>query len=133
MARILLVEDYEPNRMLIARMLEKLGHEAVEAGNGKEALDILGDPPAAAPAADAPDDPIAAVLLDVQMPVLDGLDTTRRLREIGWTELPVIALTAHALTGNRETCLKAGMNDYLAKPLTLDMLRATLGKWLPAD
>ncbi len=124
MAKILLAEDDESGRHLIVRMLEKLGHEVVEAENGDVALQALGEPDGGSGS------DFAAVLMDLQMPVLDGLDATRRLRESGWSDLPVIAVTAHALVGDREKCLRAGMNDYLSKPLTLDMLRDMLRRWI---
>lgn len=124
MAKILLAEDDESGRHLIVRMLEKLGHEVVEAENGDVALQALGEPDGGSGS------DFAAVLMDLQMPVLDGLDATRRLRESGWSDLPVIAVTAHALVGDREKCLRAGMNDYLSKPLTLDMLREMLRRWI---
>lgn len=124
MAKILLAEDDESGRHLIVRMLEKLGHEVVEAENGDVALQALGEPGGDVGTA------FAAVLMDLQMPVLDGLDATRRLREMGWSDLPVIAVTAHAMVGDREKCLRAGMNDYLSKPLTLDLLRDILRRWI---
>jgi len=123
-AKILLAEDDESSRHLIVRMLEKLGHEVVETENGDVALQALGEPGGGSGS------DFAAVLMDLQMPVLDGLDATRRLREMGWSDLPVIAVTAHALVGDREKCLRAGMNDYLSKPLTLDMLRDMLRRWI---
>lgn len=127
MARILLVEDDEAGRHLLVEMLRKLGHEVAEAPDGREALREMGEPAAGG------EPPFAAVLMDLQMPVMDGLDATAALRRAGWTEVPIIAVTAHAMVGDREKCLGAGMNDYLAKPLTMDMLRGMLERWLPVD
>ncbi len=107
--RVLVAEDNPANQRLVLRVLEKLGYRADAVANGEEALDAL---------AIAPYD---VVLMDVQMPVLDGLSATRRLRAPNSNarnpRVPVIALTAHALAGDRERCLEAGMDDYLAKPL----------------
>jgi len=121
--RILLVDDDEPSRNLVAKMLEKLSFDYDTAENGREALDAV--------AAAGESDGYSAVLMDVQMPVLDGLDAVRSLRESG-CRLPVIAITAHALAGDREKCLRAGMNDYLSKPLSLSHLRDALARWVPA-
>ena len=123
MPRILLVDDDEPSRNLVAKMLEKLSFDYDTAENGREALDAV--------AAAGESDGYSAVLMDVQMPVLDGLDAVRSLRESG-CRLPVIAITAHALAGDREKCLRAGMNDYLSKPLSLSHLRDALARWVPA-
>jgi CheY-like chemotaxis protein len=113
-AKILLVEDDRDNRVLLVTLLGLLGHEVEEAVDGGAGL---------AAALDGDHD---AVLMDLQLPEMDGLEATRRLRAAGRTELPVVAVTAHAMLGDRETCLAAGMDRYLAKPLTLDMLRRVL-------
>ncbi|QJY49795.1 hybrid sensor histidine kinase/response regulator [Pseudonocardia broussonetiae] len=112
--RLLLAEDNPVNRMLALAMLAKLGHRADVATTGQEVLDAV-----AARTYDA-------VLLDVQMPVLDGLEVARRIRA-GATRGPwLVAVTANAMDGDREMCLAAGMDDYLAKPIRLDGLAEAL-------
>ncbi len=118
--RLLLVEDNAVNRTVALRFLARLGLEADVAGDGAEALRKL--------TANYYD----VVLMDCQMPGLDGYETTRRVRALGgpYATLPIIALTAHALQGARERCEAAGMNDYLTKPLNTDELAACLVRWL---
>jgi len=106
--QILLADDFEVNQQLVVSFLKKYGHRVHVANNGKEALEALHR------------DSFDTVLMDVQMPVMDGLEATRRIRELGDPKLagiPIIALTAHAVKGDREKFLQAGMDDYLAKPL----------------
>lgn len=118
-AEILVVEDAEVNRDLLAEILASHGLRVRLAENGLEALSEV--------AKRMP----AAVLMDCQMPVMDGYEATRKLRQDSrYRSLPVIALTAHALSGDRERCLDAGMNDYLAKPVEVRDLLATLERWL---
>jgi signal transduction histidine kinase/DNA-binding response OmpR family regulator len=115
---VLLVEDNMVNRTLALEMLQRLGCDAMHAGNGVEALDALEK------------QDFDVVLMDCQMPVMDGFIATRKLREreLAKKKEPtrVVALTANALAGDREACLAAGMNDYLAKPFTLAQLRNIL-------
>jgi signal transduction histidine kinase/DNA-binding response OmpR family regulator len=115
---VLLVEDNMVNRTLALEMLQRLGCDAMHAGNGIEALDALEK------------QEFDVVLMDCQMPVMDGFIATRKLREreAARNKEPtrVVALTANALAGDREACLAAGMNDYLAKPFTLAQLRNIL-------
>jgi two-component system, sensor histidine kinase and response regulator len=112
--RILLAEDNIVNQRFAMRLLEKAGHRVVVAGDGREALALLGvEPPAGTP-------PFDLVLMDVQMPVLGGFEATARLRareEKAGGHLPVLALTAHAMKGDHERCLAAGMDGYIAKPV----------------
>jgi CheY-like chemotaxis protein/HPt (histidine-containing phosphotransfer) domain-containing protein len=122
--RILLVEDDEINRKVASNMLSRMGLEYEIAVNGREALKAL-----EAGAFDL-------VLMDCQMPDMDGFEATGRIRaeEAGGTDrLPIIALTAAALQGDRERCLAAGMDDYLTKPLVIDQLREALGHWLTPE
>jgi signal transduction histidine kinase len=112
--RILLAEDEAVNRIVIMGMLQHLGYQADSVNNGTEALQAL--------ERQAYD----VVLMDVQMPGLDGLEVTRRIRSAPRNQPHIIALTAHALAGDRERCLAAGMNDYLTKPLGLTAIEHAL-------
>jgi two-component system, sensor histidine kinase and response regulator len=106
--KILLAEDNDINQKLGVRMLEKMGHQVRVAETGEEVLQIL----------DA--EPIDLVLMDVQMPIMDGFTATKAIRQkekAGGPHLPIIAMTAHALKGDRERCLTRGMDGYVAKPV----------------
>jgi len=106
--RILLVEDNHINQIVTLRILEKRGFHVLVANNGREALQIL---PWAA---------VDVVLMDLQMPDMDGFEAVRRIREEEKKtggHLPILALTAHAMDGDRQKCLRAGMDGYLAKPV----------------
>ncbi len=121
-ASILVVDDHETNQLLARRHLEKLGHRVHLANNGQEALDAV-----ARQAFDL-------VLMDMQMPVMGGLEATVaiRAREAGSAvRVPIIALTANAMQGDRESCLAAGMDDHLTKPYTVQQIGAVLARWLP--
>ena len=119
--RILLADDNPINRRVVAALLEKLGCEVDLAANGAEALERL----AAAP----PD----LVLLDLEMPVLDGEQTARRIRSLGRPELPILALSAHVLPEEVQRALEAGMQDFLSKPVSLAQLDRALRHWLAPD
>jgi CheY-like chemotaxis protein len=111
--RILLAEDNLVNQKVAARLLEKQGHTVTIANNGREAL------------ADWEQQEFDLILMDVQMPEMDGLETTAaiRLREgTSGAHVPIIALTAHAMSGDRETCLAAGMDGFVTKPIRKDDL-----------
>jgi CheY-like chemotaxis protein len=120
--RILVAEDNPVNQTLAVRLLEKQGHTAAVAGNGREALAALER------------EPFDLLLLDVQMPEMGGYETIRvirdRERRTG-SHLPVIALTAHAMKGDRERCLDAGMDDYLSKPVQAKELQRMIEKFFP--
>jgi PAS domain S-box-containing protein len=120
--RILLAEDNEINQFLVVRALEKSGHEVIVCGNGRMALETVGT------------GHFDAVLMDIQMPGMDGFAATAAIRklEIGsGRRLPIIAMTAHAMKGDRERCLAAGMDAYLSKPLRPLQLVETLAQVLP--
>jgi CheY-like chemotaxis protein len=121
--RILLAEDNAVNQMVALRILDRLGYGADVAANGLEALEAL--------ERQAYD----VVLMDVQMPELDGLDTSRRIRE-GWapeTRPRIIAMTANAMPEEREACFAAGMDDYVAKPIRPDLLAEALRRVIPLE
>ena len=119
-ARVLLVEDNDMNQELALELLGQAGVQVVVANHGQEALDIL-----------ARDSGFDGVLMDCQMPVMDGYTATRRIRENpAWAALPVLAMTANAMAGDREKVLEAGMNDHIAKPLNVEALFATLARWI---
>jgi CheY-like chemotaxis protein len=112
--RVLLVDDGKDNQSLISFHLRRAGAEVTIAENGQEGLD-------AALAAWRSGAPFGVVLMDMQMPVLDGYQATTRLREAGY-DLPVVALTAHAMSHDRQKCLDAGCDDYLSKPVDKQLL-----------
>jgi PAS domain S-box-containing protein len=118
-ARILVAEDDLTNQVVLLAQLEKLGYSARGVGSGVEAIDALKQ------------ERYDLVLMDCQMPGMDGFETTRRIRESGVPHLPIVAVTAHAMSGDRERCISAGMNDYLSKPVELRPLAAVLKRWLP--
>ena len=119
--RVLLVEDNAVNQRLAIRLLEKAGYSAQEAWNGEEALTLLRRPG---------DKPFDLLIMDLQMPILDGFAATRLIREEerlrGSGHLPIIAMTAHAMAGARERCLAAGMDGYVAKPVRQETLLAEI-------
>ena len=122
-ARLLLVEDNLVNQKVVMAILRNKGYRIDIANDGQEALHKL----------DIAQPPYDLVLMDIQMPVLDGLEATLRLRrDPRWERLPVVAMTAHAMTGDRERCLQAGMNGYLSKPVQPAHLIATVERHLPA-
>ncbi len=109
---VLVVEDNPVNQLIARRMLERLGHHACIAGTGSEALVALET------------GTFDLVLMDCQMPIMDGFETTQRIRSASapWQNIPIVAMTAHAVAGDRERCLAVGMTDYLAKPIKLSDL-----------
>ncbi|UDF05134.1 response regulator [Asticcacaulis sp. AND118] len=122
--RILLVEDNPANALVAGLFLEQMGYEHDQAGNGREAVESYGT------------GQYGLILMDLQMPEMDGYEATRRIRHIeaesGKTPVPIVALTAHALSGDREACLAAGMDDYMSKPFKPDELRACLARLIAA-
>ncbi|WP_338486627.1 response regulator [Pseudomonas trivialis] len=119
-ARILLVEDNPVNQLVAKGMLAKLGCEVIVAAHGGEALRFLEE------------QRFDMVLMDCNMPVMDGYEASRQIRRSGrWPDLPIVALTANALSEERERCRAAGMDDYLAKPFRREELNALLDLWVP--
>jgi PAS domain S-box-containing protein len=119
-ARVLLVEDNEMNQELAVELLRNAGVEVAIANNGQEALDIL-----------AHDTRFDGVLMDCQMPVMDGYTVTREIRKnSAFKDLPIIAMTANAMAGDREKVLQAGMLDHIAKPLNVSEMFITIAKWI---
>ena len=126
--RILLAEDNLVNQKLASRLLENQGHMVVVAADGAQALDILEK------------QSFDLVLMDAQMPVMDGFEATaaiRRLEENTRAHIPIIAMTAHAMVGDRQRCLQAGMDGYIAKPVhahelfeTIETVLAHAEQWL---
>jgi two-component system, cell cycle response regulator DivK len=125
MAKILVVEDNDENWDMISRRLQRRGYRVVRAADGQEAVEMA--------ARERPD----LILMDVSLPVMDGLEATRRIRAHAQTQTtPIIALTAHAMSGDRDKALQAGCDDYHAKPVELPRLlaqmEALLAKEAPA-
>jgi CheY-like chemotaxis protein/HPt (histidine-containing phosphotransfer) domain-containing protein len=117
--RVLLVEDNRMNQEVALHFLRRAGLEVVVASHGAEALERLSQ------------SAYDAILMDCQMPIMDGYEATRRIRTLpGLSELPIIAMTANALEGDRERSLEAGMSDHLSKPIDVNHLYQTLGRWL---
>jgi ammonium transporter, Amt family len=117
---ILLAEDHPINRKFMTALLEKHGHRVVTAENGQEAVERVTK------------GGIDLVLMDVKMPVMDGVTATRRIRQLPseMCRVPIIAMTAHALAGDRTKCIQAGMNDYVAKPVEPERLFAVISQWV---
>ncbi len=124
-ARILLAEDNMVNQMVAVGMLKTMGLTADTVGNGQEALEALKK------------QPYDLVFMDAQMPVMSGLEATRLIRDpnsrMGCRSIPIIAMTANAMPGDREKCIEVGMNDYLPKPVSSQRLALVLEKWLPSE
>ena len=120
--RILLAEDYKANQLLARVMIEKAGHHVDVAANGAEAVDAMRT------------SPYDLVLMDIQMLEVDGFEATRQIRALqhGPAEVPIIAMTANAMSGDRERCLQAGMNDYMAKPFQQQELHEKIAFWCAA-
>ena len=116
--RILLAEDNPVNQKLAQLMLAKAGCEVDVASNGREACEKF----TAAP------ERFHLIFMDIQMPVMDGIEATKAIRARGFSTIPIIAMTARAMTGDREMCLGAGMTDYITKPIRRDTVLAAIEK-----
>ncbi|MCP4701612.1 MAG: response regulator [Gammaproteobacteria bacterium] len=134
-ARILLVEDNKINQQVARETLEGAGLLVEIANNGKEAAAMFADkiPPEILISSKDELKQFDAVLMDVQMPEMDGYQATRKIRENPrYSTLPIIAMTAHAMSDDRKRCLEAGMNDYVTKPVEPEQLFGALKKWIPS-
>ena len=120
--RALVVEDYFINQEVTQDILELMGVDVQVAENGREALELYEN------------GKYDLIFMDIQMPEMDGYQTTREIRRAeisGEQRVPIIALTANALSGDREKCLEAGMDDYLSKPIEAEKIEEVLKKYLP--
>jgi len=118
--RILLAEDNPVNQKLAVLILNKAGYKVEVVNNGRKAVDAFAGHP----------EGFDLILMDIQMPEMDGLAATRELRAKGFTTIPIIAMTANAMKGDREICLEAGMNDYITKPVKREIIFEIIEKWL---
>lgn len=122
MAKILLVEDNEMNRDMLSRRLERKGHQILIAVDGAQGVALA--------QSEKPD----LVLMDMSLPVLDGWEATRQLKATSTTQhIPIIALTAHAMAGDREKCLSAGCDDYDTKPIEFSRLLGKIQAFLTRE
>lgn len=119
--RVLIVEDNPINQRVAVILANKLGFVADVAGDGSEALNMVRD------------QDYTLILMDCQMPVMDGFEATRAIRALNTpvSQVPIIAVTANVMEGQRDKCLAAGMNDYLPKPINKDVLRKAVDRWIP--
>jgi signal transduction histidine kinase/DNA-binding response OmpR family regulator len=119
-ARVLLAEDNPVNQKLAKIVLTKAGYQVDVVSNGKEAVDrYLTDPGA-----------VDLIFMDIQMPEMDGVKATKIIRDNGFETIPIIAMTAHAMKGDREKCIQAGMDDYITKPIKRESMFEMLEKWV---
>jgi len=118
-ARILIAEDNPTNQAVALAQVEKLGYQADAVASGAEAVEVLQH------------GRYALVLMDCEMPTMDGYEATRHIRQSSHPQVPIIALSAHSSSSDRDRCLHAGMNDFLSKPVDLQILAQVLAKWLP--
>lgn len=116
--KILLAEDNRVNQQLMVRMLKRLGYETVVAENGRKAISLWKS------------DKIDLILMDIQMPEMDGYQATREIRKLATDHIPIIALTANAMKGDRDRCLEAGMDEYITKPVDKKVLSRMLADTL---
>ncbi len=118
--RILLAEDNPVNLKLATLILTKAGYRVESAGNGRETVELFTGAP----------DSFDLILMDIQMPEMDGLEATKELRDRGFNDIPIVAMTANAMKGDREICIDAGMNDYITKPIKREIVFEIIEKWI---
>ncbi len=118
--RILLAEDNPVNQKLVKMLLTKAGYQVEIADNGREAVDKFSSSP----------DSFDIIFMDIQMPGMDGVEATKEIRRHGYASIPIIALTAHAMKGDREKCIEAGMDDYITKPVKRETVFEILEKYV---
>ena len=122
---ILIAEDNAINQKVIERMVQKLGYRVKLVANGREAIEALAL------------SSYALIFMDCQMPEMDGFEACRQIRKLNGTgaptRIPIIAITANAMKGDRERCLAAGMDDYVSKPFTQENLRMVIERWLSVE
>lgn len=120
---ILIAEDNLINQKVIERMVQKLGYAVDLVANGREVIDALSRLS------------YGLIFMDCQMPEIDGFEACReiRKREVGGSRVPIVAITANAMKGDRERCLAAGMDDYVSKPFKQDDLRAVIDRWITTE
>lgn len=122
--RILLAEDNTINQLVAKSIFQNFGIDVEVAGNGAEAVELIQK------------EPFDLIFMDIQMPQMDGLTATGEIRRMeessGQPRVPIVAMTAHALKGDRERLLAEGMDDYIAKPISIDILLEVLHRWLPS-
>ncbi len=118
--RILLAEDNPVNQKLAKIMLTKAGYQVEIANNGKEAVEKF---------TGSPED-FDLIFMDIQMPELDGIEASQSIRKKGFDTIPIVAMTAHAMKGDREKCIESGMNDYITKPIKRELVFEVLEKWV---
>lgn len=117
---LLIAEDHPVNQKLAQVIFSKEGYLVTIANNGAEAVDIFTQAP----------DSFSAILMDIQMPVMDGHEATQKIRAAGYTTIPIIAMTANAMEEDRQQCLDSGMNDFIAKPIKRELVFKTIAKWI---
>jgi CheY-like chemotaxis protein len=117
---ILLAEDNPVNQKLAKMMLTKAGYQVAVANNGQEAVENI---------TSSPED-FDLIFMDVQMPKMGGVEATKAIRERGFNTIPIVAMTAHAMEGDKEKCLEAGMDDYISKPIKREIVFEILEKWV---
>ncbi|MDR2339366.1 MAG: response regulator [Deltaproteobacteria bacterium] len=121
-AKILLVEDNEVNQLVASRILKKAGFDVIIANNGLEAVEAVQR------------ESYRLVLMDIQMPEMDGIEATQAIRKLpGFEKLPIVAMTAHAMSSDKELSFKAGMNDHINKPIDVQELFRTIAKWIAPE